>query len=111
MVIYPHAPYAGPCDLPNVHRALTGIQHHWECMATQFGLPQATVETAKLIYHHDPRLCLKYVLDEWLKGNYDTQHPSWRRVCEVTAEPAGGDNRELALEIAAANLKFIDPEG
>ena len=101
-----------PWDLPNVHRALIGIQHHWECTATQLGLPQTTVETAKHIYHdHDPKRCLKYVLDEWLKGNYDTQqlgHPSWRKVCEVTAEPAGGDNRALALEIAA-NVRFIDP--
>ena len=83
-------------------------------MATQLGLPQATVETAKIMYHHDPKRCLKYVLDEWLKGNYDTQqfgHPSWRRVCQVTAEPAGGDNRSLALEIAA-NIRFdILPEG
>ena len=80
-------------------------------MATQFGLPQATVKTAKLIYPHDPKCCLKHVLDEWLKGKFDTQrfgHPSWRRVCEVTAEPAGGDNKKLALEISA-NVRFNDP--
>ena len=83
-------------------------------MATQFGLPQATVETAKLKHHHDPKCCLKYVLGEWLNGNYNTQqfgHPSWRRVCEVTADPAGGDNRELALKIAAGHVRFIEPEG
>lgn len=81
-------------------------------MATQFGLPQATVETAKLKHHHDPKCCLKYVLDEWLKGNYDTQrfgHPSWRRVCEVTAGPAGGADRALALEIAANKCKVYRP--
>ena len=80
-------------------------------MATQFGLPQTTVKTVKLIYPHDPKCCLRYVLDEWLEENYDTQqfgHPSWRRVCEVTAEPAGGGNKKLALEIAA-NVRFIDP--
>ena len=80
-------------------------------MATQFGLPQATVKTAKLKHHHDPKRCLKYVLDQWLKGKYDTQrfgHPSWRRVCEVAAEPAGGDNKKLACEIAA-NVRFYDP--
>ena len=100
-----------PCDLPNVHKALIGIQYNWECMATQFGLPQATVKTAELMYHHDPKRCLKYVLEQWLEGNYDTQqfgHPSWRKVCEVTTEPAGGDNKKLALEIAA-NVRFIDP--
>ena len=100
-----------PWDLPNVHKALIGIQYNWECMATQFGLPQATVKTAELIYHHDPKHCLKYVLEQWLEGNYDTQqfgHPSWRKVCEVTTEPAGGDNKKLALEIAA-NVRFIDP--
>ena len=114
MVVYFSHITTGPHDLPNVLRALTNIQYKWEFLAIQFGLPQQIIETAKLKYPQDPNGCLMYVLKQWLKGNYDTRQfgdPSWRRVCEVTAEPTGGDNRELALEIAAAIVRSIEPEG
>ena len=108
------SPCTGPRDLPNVLRALTNIQYKWEFLAIQLGLPQKIIETAKFKYPQDPNGCLMYVLKQWLQGNYDTEqfgYPSWRRVCEVTAETAGGDNRALAHEIAAANVRFIEPEG
>ena len=112
-VFYPH-PCTGPCDLPNVLRALTNIRYSWEHLAIQFGLPRRITETAWNNYPRDSKGCLMYVLEQWLEGNYDTEqfgHPSWRRVCEVVAEPAGGDNRSMAHEIAAADVRFIEPEG
>ena len=112
-VFYIPSPCTGPCDLPIVLRALTDIQYRWEFLAIQFGLPRRIIETAKLKYPQDPNGCLMYVLEQWLKGNYDIEqfgHPSWRRVCEVTADPAGGDNIALALKIAA-DVRFIEPEG
>ena len=113
-VFYVSSPCTGPRDLPNVLRALTNIQYKWEFLAIQFGLPRRIIETARNNYPRDPNGCLMYVLEQWLKGNYDTEqfsHPSWRRVYEVTAEPAGGDNRALALKIATADVRFIEPEG
>ena len=107
-------PCAGLHDLSNVRRALNEIQYKWEFLAIQFGLTPQIIETVKLKYLQDPNGCLMYVLEQWLKGNYDTKqfgHPSWRKVCEVTAEPAGGDNRALALKIAAGDVKFIEPKG
>ena len=113
-VFYISSPCTGPCDLPNVHKALTDIQYKWEFLAIQFGLPRRIIETARNNYPRDPNGCLMYVLEQWLEGNYDAEqfgHPSWRRVCKVTAEHAGGDNRSLALKIASADVKFIELEG
>ena len=104
------SPCTGPRDLPNVLRALTDIKYRWEFLAVQFGLPRQIIESAWDNYPQDPNGCLMYVLAQWLKGNSDSEHfghPSWRRVCEVTAEPAGGDNKALARKIAATDVKFI----
>ena len=112
VVYFTLTPCTGPRDLSYVHRTLTNIQHKWEFLGIQIGLPRQIIESAKLKYQ-DPNGCLMYVLEQWLNGNYDTEefgHPSWRRVCEVTAEPAGGGNKELALEIAA-DIRFTRPEG
>ena len=113
-VVYIPTPCSGPHDLPNVLRALTNIQYKWEFLAIQFGLPRRIIENARNNYPRDHNGCLMYVLEQWLEGNHDTEqfgHPSWRRVCEVAAEPAGGDNRSLALKIASADVKFIELEG
>ena len=83
-------------------------------MAVQFRLPRRIIESAWDNYPRDVNGRLMYVLEQWLKGNSDSEqfgHPSWRRVCEVTADPAGGDNKALARKIAATDVRFIESKG
>ena len=79
------------------------IRAKWEFVGIQLGIEDDTIEAIKLKNGGDPARCLKDVLSTWLKENYDTQrhkHPSWRRLCKVTASPAGGGNQSLAGDIA-----------
>ena len=44
------------------------------------------------------------VVEEWLKGNYDTTKfgpPTWKMLVEVVANPNGGNNNYLAKKIAS----------
>ena len=87
---------------------LTPIEAKWDCFATQLGiLPEKTDCIGRKNYH-DPTLCLKDVLNTWLNGGYNIAihgQQSWRRVCEATASPAGGENKRLAQEIAARHCQ------
>ena len=83
---------------------LTPIKAKWESFATQLGILPDTTDDIGLKHHYNPTLCLKDVLNTWLKRGYNIRkhgHQSWRRVCEATASPAGGENKRLAQEIAA----------
>ena len=89
-------------------KVLNPIKAKWESFATQLGILPDTTDDIKLKHHHDSTLCLKGVLNTWLKGGYNIQkhgHQSWRRVCEATASSAGGENKKLALDIAAQHLQ------
>ena len=48
--------------------------------------------------------CLREGLDRWLRGgDYDTKkhgRPTWRSLVEAVANPAGGDDHALAMDIA-----------
>ena len=61
------------------------------------------IENIRQDHIGDSTTCLSEVLVEWLKKNYNTQrhgHPSWRKICEATACQIGGNNKQLAEEIA-----------
>ena len=94
----------GENDIIELCEVLAPIKTKWECVATQLGILPDKTNIIGHKHSYDPTLCLKYVLQIWLIGDYNIQrhgHQSWRRVCEATASPAGGDDRKLALEIAA----------
>ena len=85
-------------------KVLNPIKAKWDCFATQLGILPDTTDDIGRKNHYNSTLCLKDVLNTWLKGGYNIQkhgHQSWRRVCEATASSAGGENKRLAQEIAA----------
>ena len=48
--------------------------------------------------------CLEKTLIHWLRRDYDTTRygqPSWQMLVAAVADPAGGNNRALAEQIAA----------
>ena len=54
-----------------------------------------------------PDRCLLYVIKNWLKKNYNATKygpPTWKWLVEIVADPAGGNDRALADEIAKKHL-------
>ena len=95
-------------DITELCKVLTPIEAKWDCFATQLGILPDKTDAIGRKHLYDPILCLKDVLSTWLKGEYNIQkhgQHSWRRVCEATASSAGGENKKLALEIAAQHLQ------
>lgn len=100
--------YTGETDQAGLCTALDPISFRWESFALQLGLPYNTIQKIKAkSIPYDPTNCLNEVLSEWLDDNYEeTQHghQSWRKVCEATANKAGGNNKGLAIKIAEQHL-------
>ena len=89
-------------DLSAVHSAVSSVGDRLSTFATQLGLSPNTVGVAERECTTVSE-CLRKILLEWLRGNYDTKlHglPSWRLLCTAVASEAGGGNRALAVEIA-----------
>lgn len=79
------------------------IAARWEPFGSALRIPQAKLSTIKATPGSTPESCLKNTLLEFLKKNYDTEkygEPSWRLIVHAVATRAGGNNVELALEIA-----------
>ena len=89
-------------DLPAVHRAVSSVSDKFVTLATQLGLPPCTVcrvEKECTTINE----CLRQILLEWLRRNYETKRhglPSWRLLCAAVASEAGGCDKRLASEIA-----------
>ena len=52
---------------------------------------------------HNPRDCLRSMVIEWLKRNYNVRkfgEPTWQKLVQAVGHPAGGANMALAREIA-----------
>ena len=57
--------------------------------------------------HGRPTRCLSYVIESWLKKNYNATKfgpPTWRWLVEIVADPAGGNDTALADKIAGKHL-------
>ena len=77
----------------------------WEelCLALQIHFD--TLSAVHQKRSGDPAKCLLEGLSLWLKRDYDgfdekLNPPSWRMLVRAVAEPAGGGNHALALEVA-----------
>ena len=89
-------------DLHAVFRAVHTIRARWRLFATALGMAFDIIDAVRRNCS-DVDGCLQEILWHWLKRNYDTEehgHPSWRRLCVAVADPAGGENKALAEEIA-----------
>ena len=96
-------PKTDETDITELKKELVPIQAKWEDFALQLGILFNKIKTIKLRNNGEPATCLNEVLGEWVNVEYDTKkhgHPCWRKLCEATASPAGGNNKALALNIA-----------
>ena len=88
----------------------------WTSMCTALRLKASAEDTIASQYFHNHGDCLKAVLRKWLRKEYDTEKhglPTWRKLVEAVAKPAGGNNPDLAKEIAEKhpieNLPLVTP--
>ena len=66
-------------------------------------LPSLMKSTIAAAHPTDPSACLRTVIVLWLQREYDVQQygpPSWRALVEAVADPAGGNDTDLAESIA-----------
>ena len=80
------------------------MAHKWKALGLALRLHPDTlsrIEADRRIYGVES--CLEETLSEWLKESYDSARhgqPSWQLLVPAVANPAGGNNRALAEQIA-----------
>lgn len=83
--------------------ALNPLSARWKKIGRAFGLKANVLERIKAANPENPEECLSQVILEWLRLNYNVKkfgRPTWKRLVEVVARPAGGNNTVLAKKIA-----------
>ncbi len=94
--------YTDPIDdKADVVNELTDVQSRFYEIGTQLHLK--TLEAIKNRSTTDT-IAMGAVIEEWLKGNYNTVrfgHPTWKMLVKVVANPNGGNNNSLAMKIAS----------
>ena len=91
-------------DLYDIKRDLTPLAAKWMEIGTALRLNWRELEK---IDSGRPDRCLLYVIKNWLKKNYNATKygpPTWKWLVEIVADPAGGNDRALADEIAKKHL-------
>ena len=102
MTLFCHAVYSGEDDLFDVRQELLPVCEQW--LSTGFAL-RLRFSVLDDIRRNggNPTDCLTSVVKEWLKRNYWVEkfgEPTWQRLVEAVAHPAGGANMALARDIA-----------
>ena len=104
MVIKPDFFSAGVDELFKVKKELLSVAHNWRGVGLALRLHPDVLSRIEA----DCRIsgverCLEKTLSEWLQKAYDTTRfgqPSWELLVAAVADPAGGNNRALAEQIA-----------
>ena len=82
---------------------LIPVAANWKNIGIALRLKYDVLETINLQCNGDPCACLSSMLNKWLKKNYNLKkygEPTWQKLVEAVAHPAGGANMALAREIA-----------
>ncbi|CAI8040242.1 hypothetical protein GBAR_LOCUS22432 [Geodia barretti] len=90
-------------DLFSVCSELVGVAHKWKKVGLALRLDPDLLDRIEA-EKNDIKNNLLETLKEWLKKSYDTESfgdPSWKLLVDAVAHPFGGEDRALAMEIAA----------
>ena len=90
-------------DLIDVKRELLDVAHNWKGVGMALRLKPALLHRIQADHPGDVKECLTEALTEWLNESYNTSRfgpPSWKLLVAAVADPAGGNNRALAEQIA-----------
>ena len=79
------------------------IADSWQKILIFLHLPSLMKSSIAAAHPTDPTACLRTVIVLWLQRQYDVGQygpPSWRALVEAVADPAGGNDTDLAESIA-----------
>ena len=91
-------------DLFDVIKDLTPVAARWKAIGIALRLKPGELNS---INSGRPDECLGEVIENWLMRNYNVDRfglPTWRKLVEVVEDPAAGNNKALADEIARKHL-------
>ena len=91
-------------NLYDVKRELIPLAARWKDIGIALRLRGGELD--KMDSGH-PDQCLSDVLESWLKKNYNVKKfgpPTWRWLVEIVADPAAGNDTDLADKIARKHL-------
>ena len=95
--------YSDIDDLFDVRQELLPLSAQWLSIGIALRLNISTLNHIEARNIGDPSACLNSMVMEWLKWNYNIKRygePTWQRLVNAVANPTGGANRALAMEIA-----------
>ena len=87
----------------SVYSEMISLAPRWRNLGLALGLLESDMRRIEYTHPRSSRDCLGELLVKWLKCGYDiNKHgfPTWRKIVEVTAEPAAGANPALAETMA-----------
>ena len=82
---------------------LLDLAHKWESIGMALRLKPALLSRIQADHPTDVIACLTKALTEWVNKSYNISRfgpPSWKLLVAAVANPAGGNNRDLAERIA-----------
>ena len=94
-------------DLFDVYREVLDVAAVWSDIGLALRMRKPELDVICESHPLSPKDCLKAVLSGWLQGR--NRIPTWGALCEAVAEPAGGNNRTLAEEIACNHGVTLKP--
>ena len=103
MTLFCLAVYSDVDDLFDVVMELIPVSAQWRNIGIALRLRSNTLDHIQAVNSGNPTACLTSMLVQWLKLNYNVVkfgEPTWQRLVEVVANPAGGANMTLARDIA-----------
>ena len=95
--------YIAAGNIDEVMGEVITIAESWQKMLIFLHLPSLVKSTIAATNPTDPSACLRTVIVLWLQREYDVEQygpPSWRALVQAVADPAGGNDTELAESIA-----------
>ena len=97
------AVYSDFDDLFDVRQELITVCARWKSIGIALRLKPSTLDSIQARNSGDLAACSTSMLIQWLTKNYHVERfgePTWQRLVEAVAHPAGGENMALAREIA-----------
>lgn len=91
-------------DVQYLMKELVEVMDKWKLIGVALGLKPSKIKVIDEENHSNIANCFMDTLTSWLNRNYNTAkfgEPSWHKLVEAVASPAGGNNKVLAESIAS----------
>ena len=81
--------------------AVYPIRAHWQSFGIALGIPHGTIQAVDR-NNRNVDDCLRQILSEWLKRNYNVERhgePTVAKLCKEVASRSGGQDKALAERV------------